>query len=534
MSARVVAILDRFVEAVAANHKERVLAPVMARLQRHLARAFREQGRRLLRGLGTLRSRFTESAALRESLTSDDWLRLFDEATGATTELFFGAIQDAARAAMLLGAQNAIADVGIDSAFTLRNPRAEAYLQAHGYGLISQIDSVTRGNIATIIDEAMRTGQGYNETAREISRLYSEMAVGRPQQHIESRAHLIAVNETGMAYEAGNAIVGRDLQDAGLRMEKKWLTVGDDRVSAGCRANEAEGWIPLERAHRSGHQQPLRFPGCRCTELYQRARTATSAPVEFEPAVGAPPAQQQQQQQQLQYNPTPRQLERVNETIDEQLQRLAQNFQTTPAEIERVVDEAFRDLVTGRDLAIQFKSRNLDTFLTDGRFKTQFETNSSGGALDQSYRARAENTGLGAPLDLDPRQRPIYGYVNLGTAAQQQVSQYGDITFLLKDEVRPRTTVTMDDSLFNFATDRVAGTPINAPTRASWDEHVLTLYEYSQHRDPNRVVNDVSYIEIQIQGGVSLADVKSVIDRGSRLTTEQRQTLEGMGISIWH
>jgi hypothetical protein len=274
-------------EAVIANHKERVLAPIVARLEREVARAFRAQGQRFVRSLGSLRSRFTESAVLRETLTADDWLRLFDEATGATTEIFFGAIQSAAQAALTAGAQNAIADVGIDSAFNLRNPRAEAYLQAHGYGLISQIDSVTRGNIATIIDEGVREGWSYNAMAREITALYSQMAVGRPQQHIGSRAHLIAVTEAGQAYESGNEMVVRDLQDAGLRMEKKWLTVGDDRVSAGCRANEAEGWIPLERSHRSGDMRPLRFPGCRCTELYQRARGSGATVVD--PVLPAPP-----------------------------------------------------------------------------------------------------------------------------------------------------------------------------------------------------------------------------------------------------
>lgn len=275
------ATFGRLLEAVAANHKERVLAPVVAKLERQLGQAFRQQGQRFIRGFGALRSRFAESGyhpyagtvRLRETLTSDDWLRIFDEATGATTELFFGPIQQAAQLALAFGAQNAIADVGIDSAFNLRNPRAVAYLQEHGYWLISQIDSVTRGNIATIIDEAVRAGWSYNETAKEIISLYSQMAVGRPQQHIDSRAHLIAVTEAGNAYEEGNLIVIRDLQEAGLQMEKKWLTVGDDRVSDGCRNNQSEGWIPASQAHRSGHQRPLRFPGCRCTELYQRKRT---------------------------------------------------------------------------------------------------------------------------------------------------------------------------------------------------------------------------------------------------------------------
>ncbi len=172
--------------------------------------------------------------------------------------------------AMTLAAQTLIAELAVETAFSLANPRAVAYLQQHGYGLISQIDAVTRGNIATIVNNGVAEGWSYDRIAQEISSLYSEMAVGKPQLHIDSRAHLIAVTESGNAYEAGNSIVVTDLQDAGLQMQKKWLTVGDERVSDGCAENEAQGWIPFAQSFQSGHMQPLRFPGCRCTTLYRR------------------------------------------------------------------------------------------------------------------------------------------------------------------------------------------------------------------------------------------------------------------------
>lgn len=259
------------------NQKWSILESVERRLQRALGKAFRTQGQKFIKNFEMLRPQFREGVRLngeaqrlREAITADDWLRIFDQVTGETRDLFFEPIQYAASLALERGAAAAIADVGIDFAFMLQNPRAVDYLNHHGYGLISQIDAVTRGNIATIISHGAEEGWSYDRMAREITRLYSQMAVGKPQQHIDSRAHLIAVTEIGDAYEAGSAILIRDLQDAGLPMEKKWLTVGDDRVSDGCQANADEGWIPFERAHQSGHMNPLRFPGCRCTELYQR------------------------------------------------------------------------------------------------------------------------------------------------------------------------------------------------------------------------------------------------------------------------
>lgn len=235
----------------------------------------------------------------------------------------------------------------------------------------------------------------------------------------------------------------------------------------------------------------------------------------------------------FQYLPGQKQRDLVNERIDKAIPRAAARYKVTPQEYEQTVDAGFKKLVSSHDLAIQFKSENMDRFLADPRFKTQFETNSSGGALNQDYRASAEFAGLGAPLSLDPQQRPIYGYVNLGKAAQENVSQYGDITFILKDDIRKRTTATMDDSLYNFHHGYVAGTPIENPTRESWDGHLSILYDYAKDGNATAIVMDIPYVEIQIQGGVSLKDVRGVIDRQGRLTAAQRQQLKNQGIEIW-
>ena len=275
--AQLLPVLDRFLERVQMTRRERLLQPTVATMEKAVSRAFRTQGRRLIEESRVLESKqtsqVTSHASLREAWTVDDWLRLFDLVSGETVDLFFTPIQAGVAEALLAGASEVIGMIGVDYAFGLANPRAVAYLEAHGYGLISQIDSVTRGNIATIVTNGTAEGWSYNRVAREISSLYSEMAIGKPQQHIDSRAHLIAVTEAGNGYEEGNLTVVRDLEDAGLRMEKKWLTVGDDRVSDGCQANQDEGWIPVAQAFQSGHARPLRFPGCRCTTEYRRMRS---------------------------------------------------------------------------------------------------------------------------------------------------------------------------------------------------------------------------------------------------------------------
>ena len=94
----------------------------------------------------------------------------------------------------------------------------------------------------------------------------------KPQLHIRNRAELIAVTETGNAYEKAAMLQAEALQQAGLPMEKSWNTVGDDRVSDGCQENEDAGWIPIDEPFPSGDMQPLRFPGCRCNLQTRFAR----------------------------------------------------------------------------------------------------------------------------------------------------------------------------------------------------------------------------------------------------------------------
>lgn len=263
--------LQHLIEAASVTEKWRRLAPLERRVTNQVAKIFRAQGKAAAKALATRRHKFIEGR-LREALTLSDGEEIAHEAAAAQQERFVEVIQEAATAALELGWQDGSSEAGYTIAFDLKHPRAVAYLEQHGYGLISQIDAVTRGNIATIVNNGISEGWSYNRMAREIISLYSHMAEGKPQQHIDSRAHLIAITEIGNAYEAGSAMVIRDLQEAGAQMEKKWLTVGDNRVSDGCKANAAQGWIPYSQTFLSGHEHPLRFPGCRCTTLYQRAQ----------------------------------------------------------------------------------------------------------------------------------------------------------------------------------------------------------------------------------------------------------------------
>lgn len=147
---------------------------------------------------------------------------------------------------------------------SLPNLRARAYAKKHAAEAVTQINDVTRKEIARIVSDGVKSGSSYNDIAKAIRSKFEEFAVPSPQKHIPNRAVLVAVTELANAYCEGNAQVGDYLQSNGVKMMKAWQTLEDDRVSDGCKENEQAGWIPIDKEFPSGHMHPPRFPGCRC------------------------------------------------------------------------------------------------------------------------------------------------------------------------------------------------------------------------------------------------------------------------------
>lgn len=197
-----------------------------------------------------------------------------DSAYQATLELFIGPIEEAAGAAIEAAAKHRRAEFSVNFAFGRKNPRAIEAIQKRAASAVSQIDETTRVEISKIVTRGMEDGYDYQKVARQITAKYEEFGVKVPAaRHIRNRAQLIAINEAGDAYETGNRLVIEEMAVAGLEMEMFWSTVGDERVSDGCKNNSAVGWIPITSSFPSGHQHSPRFPGCRCATLYRRKPT---------------------------------------------------------------------------------------------------------------------------------------------------------------------------------------------------------------------------------------------------------------------
>lgn len=283
--------LDEAMQRGASKAKaERMVRP----LELAMRKGFRQQGSLFARKLRALRAKFAPpvppqmaaeergnlggedpweahaqklSQVFSEAITPKDWQAAWYEVEQATLKLFSAPVEKAVRTAVMIGALAEIANLGLDIRWDLKNPRAQRYLDSYGASMVTGINETTRDILQTLLGKAAEEGWSYQKTAEAIIERFEQFAIGKPQAHIDSRAHLIAVTEIGNAYAEGTLIVARDLSDAGIGVEKYWDTVGDGNVSEGCTANEQAGWIDVNDVFPSGDERPLRFPGCRCDLL---------------------------------------------------------------------------------------------------------------------------------------------------------------------------------------------------------------------------------------------------------------------------
>ena len=253
--------------------RDLILLPIKNRMQVRFEAFFRGQKAKFMPQFARTKDgwKIEEPAWITESdpppLTPEQWEQIFDMISLESVGVIGYDLTAFAEEAMLKAGLMKIGSINISPSFTLANPAAKEYLDNYTFDLISKVDATTQKQIGRIVTHGLDEGESYSKVSRNIRDMFDGFSERKPQLHIRNRAELIAVTETGNAYTEAALIQSNALQLAGLPMVKSWNTVGDDRVSDGCRENEAVGWIPLDNAFPSGHMRPLRFPGCRCDLL---------------------------------------------------------------------------------------------------------------------------------------------------------------------------------------------------------------------------------------------------------------------------
>lgn len=197
-----------------------------------------------------------------------------------------------------------------------------------------------------------------------------------------------------------------------------------------------------------------------------------------------------------------------------------------------------QEWVNRSHLYLRLPAEYLNRVLSDGRFRNQFETNTSRGAFDPEKRLRRENTVMGVRKSVEAKDRPVYGYFGPpgedSERLRENVGSYGEVRVRLKEAVRDRATATMCDSFDDTA--------LAAPAKALDDKVLLATvmgqYFTGEPDDKARkrmqsLLSDPAafsqYVEAQYHGGVSVQDIEEVMFH-KRPSRETVQKLENLGI----
>lgn len=191
--------------------------------------------------------------------------------------------------------------------------------------------------------------------------------------------------------------------------------------------------------------------------------------------------------------------------------------------------EALQQWVDSGTVAVRATPAAAVGILSEGRFKTQFETGTSNGLNSPRVRSRFEQGAFGYSADLDPTMRPIYGYVSPGDEGMYDGPyQYGSVRFNLKPEVKNRATVTLGDSL-KMNVDYAHPTPATEVSHLS-----VSPFYASGLADGTldmELFHESNYVEAQVHGGIGLADVESITligaEYGSPLQSAEIRSLAG-------
>lgn len=224
---------------------------------------------------------------------------------------------------------------------------------------------------------------------------------------------------------------------------------------------------------------------------------------------------------------------------------LAEKLGLSVEETEDLLQQRLEELIQQCQF---FRATEMGVFLNhilggDKRYKSQFETRTSGGILFPELRSEAEHTQFGFPQDntmegeVLREYRPIYGYFSpdengiINRAGKHPppncVGMYGGVTVKIRRDVAmQRATMSFCDSLH---LDNVPLCPVKLPHFSSL--FAFSLFDQGAHlyaiqkflEDPTSVTNFYrlldDYTEVQFHGGLSAADIDSVhLSKGNGLT----------------
>jgi len=155
-----------------------------------------------------------------------------------------------------------------------------------------------------------------------------------------------------------------------------------------------------------------------------------------------------------------------------------------------------------------------DEVMADGEVKTQFETGTSQGVLDTDFRGAFENIVFGSEGEVRYAYLDVLGERRHSGYEENRSGQYGQFELTLKNEVKERSTFTVEDSLDTWGNQDIPylPTPILNPQWEAFsasDVNAAGMSALSSTTDLTEAGNN-NYIEAQVHGPVTFDDVEKV------------------------
>lgn len=183
------------------------------------------------------------------------------------------------------------------------------------------------------------------------------------------------------------------------------------------------------------------------------------------------------------------------------------------------IDAHVKHLLKDAGLWMRCRPLAFSQILACGRFKSQFETHTSGGSLTPTGRADCEQALFSYPDDLDPKKRPVYGYMTAspdgilgGLDYNDKVGQYGKIAVHFKrDLVVRKATFTFDDSLGEASLRHGKSISIVATPCAAPSHRAINLYRLADALSLDSLDDIYPYPEVQYHKGLRVKHIEEVV-----------------------
>lgn len=210
-----------------------------------------------------------------------------------------------------------------------------------------------------------------------------------------------------------------------------------------------------------------------------------------------------------------------------------------------VINDYMKDIIDKNELCMRRKPSTLEKIVKDGRFKNQFETNTSGGLLDANERNRGANQLFGEGQELlKGFEREKYGYLGssnyIEDANTLSLQQYGTCVIRFnKDNLLNRTTYTLDDSLGPAIFKELTASNVKMPRANGISKHDLQkVYDLIKQKKVNNL-NDLVrktnsyYFELQYHGDLTIDDISEICFTWDMPNEETIEILRQKGIKLF-